>query len=59
MFKTYGSRFKTDTSDKCKRKYHTWAGAEAAVTRSEFFSHIVNTDGGGGVGKTFNEDIMA
>jgi len=27
------------------------------VTKSEFFSHIVNTDGGGGLGKTINEDM--
>jgi len=32
--------------------------AHGAVTSSEFFSHIVNNVGAGGLGNNFSEDMM-
>jgi len=41
-------------------KSHTWADAFAhgTVTSSEFFSHIVNNVGAGGLGNNVSEDMM-
>jgi len=59
IFKRYGLNSKTEISEKHQRKSNTWAGALATVTRSEFFSHIVTTAGGGGLGKSVNEDMIS